>query len=132
MLPTLPDSLRRSDPPRLTARYVFEGVENASSLGKSTFVALIPDGEGMTQVELTVSSYGKGSRAATETLTIDGFTFYELKTPVEFGQLVVKHLAPSDDDGPEPRLFAVALIGDREAGSPRVEIPRMEFATAIE
>jgi hypothetical protein len=136
MLPTLPDPLPRSyenDAEGFTAEYLFEGIENASIFGRSTFVALIPDGDGATQVELTVSSYTHPTNTTTETVTIDDFTFYELKTPVEFGRLTLKHLAPPDSaSSAAPGLFAVALVGNREAGSPRVEVPRTRFAAFSE
>lgn len=130
MLPTLPNALPASHA-ELTAEYVFDGIENASALGRSTFVALIPDEITRTEVELSVSSYRDDAPPVTETVTIDGFTVYELKTPVEFGRLTIKHIAPPDGPGADDGgLFAVALVGDREAGSPRVEIPRTYFAAS--
>jgi hypothetical protein len=135
VLPTLPDALPRSQANRaqtFTAEYVFDGIENASAFQRSTFVALIPDGGGTTQVELTVSSYSSPDRAITETVTVNGFTFHELLTPVEFGRLTVRHIAPPGYSGPEPGLFAVAFIGDARGGSPRVEVPQVRYAISID
>ncbi len=137
MIPELPEALPRSfsnaSPfSSFAAEYVLEGIENGTA-GKSTFVALIPDGPGKREVELAVYSYlDSTTPAATETVSVEGFTFYELTTPIEFGRLTVRHVAPAGDEATNAGLFAVALVGYREAGSPRVELPRVRFGVAIE
>jgi hypothetical protein len=147
MLPTLPESLPASyadGAQTFDAEYVFEGIENSSTFGRSTFIALVPDGGGKTTVELTATSYSdpdsvrrravrsSTSTAVTETVEVEGFTFYELKTPVEFGRLIVRHIAPANASASAPRIFAVAFIGDRNGGSPRVEVPRARFADSTD
>jgi hypothetical protein len=131
----LPASYTTTDPDSsVTAEYVFDGIENASAFGKSTFLALTPDTSGKTTVTIDVYSYADISRPiATETVEVDAFTFYELTTPLEFGRLIVKH-APSADDSKEkrPKLFAVAFAGYRAGGSPRVELPLTRLSVTAE
>lgn len=139
MIPELPAALPPSrsttDPAStFTAEYVFEGVENDSTLGKSTFLALTPEGNRRTEIQVSVYGYGTDPKLiAVEILPVDGFTFYELPTPIEFGRVVIKNITPPGNDNHlDPGLFAVAFVGYREGGSPRVELPRTRVSIAQE
>jgi hypothetical protein len=139
MIPELPQPLPASyatkDPDSsVTAEYVFDGIENAPAFGKSTFLALAPDAGGKTTVTIDVYEYADTSRRiATETVEVDAFTFYELTSVVEFGRIIVTH-APSSDDTEDkrPALFAVAFVGYRAGGSPRVALPLTRLSVSTE
>lgn len=120
-IPPLPAPLARSYSSPISgsvSEYLFEGVRNTAS-GLSTYIAVIPDRPGRSDVQLTITAYDGSTAEAVEVFAVDGFTFYELKTPVLFGRVVLRHMNTSGI-----RLFAVAFIGDRSGGSPRVEIPK--------
>jgi hypothetical protein len=138
MIPQLPAALPPSrstiDPAfSFTAEYVFDGIENNSILGKSTFLALTPDGDDRTVVEVTVYAYSDPTKPlATDTFPIDGFTFYELPTPIDFGRIVIKNVTLGAENRTPPGLFAAAFVGYRAGGSPRVELPQTRIAIAQE
>lgn len=123
-VPPLPEAISRSywsPHSGVEIEYVFDGVQNRTGDDIATFVALIPDRAGQTTVQLMVTDFEDASHSTEETISIDGFNFHELVTPVKFGQLRVAHTGPRPAD---LRLYAVVFTGPRTGGSPRVELPR--------
>jgi hypothetical protein len=103
-----------------------------SSAERSTWLALLSDEPGL----VTLSVYdGENATAGTEVVSLErGFTFYELRTSVEIGRLELKCGASfgCGGCGCEAPVDAVAFVGYRSGGGPRVEMPTLETAEVIQ
>lgn len=117
---TIP-SLGASLPIDENAYLKFRRIESTED--RSTWFALL------TSAPALVTFYiydGEDQRAGAETLELDvGFTFYELSTSIAIGRVELKCGGPFGG-GCEAPVDAVAFVGYRSGGGPRVEMPTLE------
>ena len=124
----------QSNPPVIRGALLnFDRIEKHDA--RSTFFAFFNDEIFSVPVNLTVYE-GDGMLRAVEGLSLPpGFTFYELGTPVKIGRVVVRegYAGGVGYGGCEQRgtIYALALVGDRNNGSPRVELPQLSLSIAL-
>ncbi|HWW60406.1 MAG TPA: hypothetical protein VN181_03470 [Thermoanaerobaculia bacterium] len=112
-------------------QYVFRRIENEPPLGKSTWFAFFTSG-GSNHALVTIDVYdGRGVHVATESIAVDGFSFYELATSIKIGRVEVRQNAGSTGPITPTRLFAICFVNYREGGGPRVELPDLETRVAL-
>jgi hypothetical protein len=101
----------------------FQRVENTDE--RSTWFALL------TTAPALVSFYvydGDNQQVGSESILVDpGYRFYELATPISIGRVELKcGVHGSSFGGCEAPVDAVAFVGYRSGGGPRVEMPSLE------
>jgi len=107
--------------PSTSSRYEFYGIENGVN-GKSTFIALFAGG-GSTRVSIQTFDRQNKPKGDPETVLVDGFVFYELKTTVAIGGITIANIGVGVGPFTSASIDAVAFVGLREGGSPRVVLP---------
>jgi hypothetical protein len=119
-IPSLTTFLPATSPANTTLR--FQRIENGSD-GRSTFFAIFS--RGFTYLQLTTFD-GAGKVIGTETVAMtSGFRFYELQNQVSIGAVEIKEGIGCFTCDVRADLYAVAFVGQRAGGSPRVELPTL-------
>jgi hypothetical protein len=87
---------------------------------RSTFIAFLPRTAGSTQIRVSVIDSSTGHPIADELLTVNGFTFYEMTTPVRIGSIEVANRG--SQVGPETGadVDVLAFTAHRAGGGPRL------------
>ena len=109
--------------------YEFAGIENGYD-GKSTFFALFTEGGPSARVAIEFRDE-MNRPLGTEQIDVDRFLFYEAGTRVRIGNAVMTNRPLQFGPSTPANVYAVAFVGRREGGSPRVEVPALSFAVAV-
>jgi hypothetical protein len=124
-VPSLPQPLSEN------AWYTFSRIENDSA-GKTTYIAVIADQASApaTAARVTLSIRDDlNQEVDVERFDVDGFALYALKKKIRIGSIRMtttpRLVGPVFDSA---RVYAVALVGFAEGGSPRVVVPALSVA----
>lgn len=109
---------------------IFRGVTNLFRSRHASIALFVDRADSATDVTIDVFD-GAGKKLATEATHVEGrFAFYALKTPVDFGTLVVRHVHPPYT-APVVTLDAVAFSG-YGVGAAGVIVPEFGLSVAIQ
>ena len=129
-IPALPTPIEESDSPN---EYEFDSIENGY-FDKTTYFAIITDNyarEKTATVELEIRDENN-LKIGSEFVDVDGFAWYELRTPVCIGNVVMRVVqATISPATAQPKVWAVAFVGFAEGGSPDVIVPAHAIAVAL-
>ena len=132
-IPSLPQSLGQSaflpGGGFNSQSYHFAGIENGYD-GKSTFFAILTEGGKLARVAIEFRDE-MNRPLSTEQIDVDGFLFYEVETRIRIGNAVMTNQPLQFGPSMPANVYAVAFVGRREGGSPRVEVPALSFAVAV-